>query len=167
MTPPLEAPLWADTLDLDRDWSEIIAYLVTRLSSYLGHEVRLGDLSHQEPEAFGCAIEGRIAIGGAFAIEWTGRLALQRLDGISHVSATLLLFSRKRRLQVAGHSGSMLELQFEPRPHGAGEWISHGWHEDLYGEWDVAAPPSAGAASEALLPGAPRMARSSSPLLVS
>jgi hypothetical protein len=150
MTPDLEATLWAPTPGTDRDWSVIIPYLISRLSSYLGHEATLASVLLREDDAFCCAIEGRIALGGAFSIEWTGRLGMQPIEGGRHVSATLFLFSRKRRLQLEGHSGSMLELQFEPREHGAGEWVSHGWHEDLYGEWEGAEPPRSAAVNDSI-----------------
>lgn len=158
MTPDLEATLWASTPGMGHDWSAIIPYLISRLSGYLGHEVSLESVLLHEADAFCCAIEGRVALGGAFSIEWTGRLGMQPVEGSPHVSATLFLFSRKRRLQLDGHNGSMLELQFEPRAQSAGEWVSHGWHEDLYGEWESAAPPENAAISDAIEASARRRA---------
>lgn len=150
MTPDLEAALWAPTAGTGHDWSAIIPYLLSRLSGYLGHEATLESVLLHEDDAFCCAIEGRIALGGAFSIEWTGRLGMQPIEGAPHVSATLFLFSRKRRLQLEGHSGSVLELQFEPREHDAGEWVSHGWHEDVYGEWEGAEPPATATVNDSI-----------------
>lgn len=141
MTLSPEEQLWSRTPEPGGDWSAVIEHLRASLAAFLQHEVVVDVVLLAEPDAFCCSIEGRGALGGVFDVQWTGRLGMQPIEGASHASATLILFSMQKRLQVSGHASSTLELSFVRREHGAGEWISLGWQEDVHGEWASIRPP--------------------------
>ncbi len=141
MTSEVEEQLWERRPGPGPDWSAVIEHLRAGLAAFLKHEVVVDVMLLAEADAFCCAIEGRGSLGGVFEVQWTGRLGMQPIDGVSKTTATLFLFSMKKRLQVRGHAGSTLELSFERRERGPGEWISLGWREDIHGEWEGARPP--------------------------
>lgn len=141
MTNVVEAQLWERRPGPGNDWSAVIEHLRATLAAFLKHEVVVDVVLLAEPDAFCVAIEGRGSLGGVFDVQWTGRLGMQPIEGKSNTSVTLFLFSMQKRLQVSGHAGSTLELSFAQRENGLGEWISLGWREDVYGEWEGIRPP--------------------------
>jgi hypothetical protein len=131
-----ETRLWTRHVEFEAQWREVAVYLGERLREFLGFEVRVEPMTLLELDAFSCRLRGGAAFGGALQLEWSGVLGMEPIEDQSHVSASLFLFSQRRRLQLAGQLGSSLELVFERREDGPGQWINLGWHDDVYGEYE-------------------------------
>jgi hypothetical protein len=131
-----ETRLWTRQVESEAQWRETAVYLGERLRDFLGFEVIAEPMTLLEFDAFSCGLHGGAAFGGVLQLEWCGVLGMEPIDGRSHVSASLFLFSQRRRLRLAGQLGSSLELVFERRDDGPGQWVSLGWHDDVYGEYE-------------------------------
>ena len=131
-----EQLLWSQSELSDSDWSAIAEYLRVRLEEYLGQPVQMGDVDVVDHEALSCSIRCIQPIGGPLHVQWRGILGTEIIEGIPHVSATLFLFSRGRRLQVKGLEGSTVELIFSRGDEDSGYWEFVGWESDVYGEWE-------------------------------
>ncbi|ALG10125.1 hypothetical protein [Kibdelosporangium phytohabitans] len=62
---------------------------------------------------------------------------MEQVGGEPEVSATLLLFSRGRRLRLGNQSGSYLVLDYEGALDGSGTWQDRGWFADDLGEFEA------------------------------
>jgi hypothetical protein len=129
--------VWTGRVDTEQRWYEIAAYLIVRLSTFLGVEVAGEPITIGRSNAVTFGIHGAAALGGELGVEWSGILELAMVDGETQISASLFLFSRRLRLQIAGQHGSSLRLLYERSQEGPGpgQWVVLGWHEDLYGEY--------------------------------
>jgi hypothetical protein len=116
-------------------WRELAEYLAGRLGEIVELDVSVEPLTRAERSGFSCRISAQGALGGPLQIEWSGLLKLAHREGNPRITASLVLFSRCRRLQIAGQAGSSLELIFEHTADGDGRWTILGWHEDVRGEY--------------------------------
>ena len=135
----LERTLWTRRVGRPERWSPVARYLTNKLGVFLGLEVVLEAPSVVGHDGFAFGIRGRRPIAGALSLEWAGTLRRVTIEGEIQVTASLVLFSTRRQLQVTGHQGSSFELLYEPLE-GAGQWCVLGWHDDIYGEYVGAGP---------------------------
>jgi hypothetical protein len=135
MTAALESMVWGGRVDTEERWYEVAAYLIARLGTFLGVEVVGEPITAGRRNAVTFGIHGDSVIGGELGVEWSGILELMMIEGAMQISASLFLFSRRLRLQVAGQNGSSLRLLYERSEEAHGRWVVLGWHEDLYGEF--------------------------------
>lgn len=132
--------LWSRRVESETQWQEIADYLIRRLGELVAPD-GIAERPALPPTAadpsllYSCRIHALGSSGGALQTEWSGVLRVQTVDGQPHVSASLVLFSRGRRLQLAGQLGSSLELTFERPASGKSRWVVLGWHEDVLGEY--------------------------------
>ena len=139
----IEKKIWQIYFENQRtreDWSAIVNYLVKTLENYLQQQVDIVDdtieASIVDNEALCCSIRSAVSFAGALALAWEGRLGMEMIEDKPYVSASLFLFSCKKRLTVAGQGGSYVELIYEQSDNGNGGWRSLGWMEDIYGEFE-------------------------------
>jgi hypothetical protein len=117
-------------------WRQAIDALAASLAAHLGHEVTVDRRTEME-NGFFCAIRGPEPSGPTLQIAWEGSFAMEQVDGEPEVSATLLLFSRGRRLRLDNQSGSYLVLDYEGALDGSGTWKDRGWLADDLGEFEA------------------------------
>ena len=135
MNAELEASLWQRRPDAQTGWDCVLRYLVERLQLLLEQPVHLERVHLSEPDAFSCRIRSGTPLGGALQIEWRGVLGMQPIEGESHTTATLFLFSRGQRLVLEG-GNSIAEFEYARNQSGVGEWKALGWLDDEFGEWE-------------------------------
>lgn len=128
-----EALLWTRHLESEEHWRRVADYLVARLGNYLQLPVVAEPLMESTRRSFACGVRCLLPLGGAWQLEWSGVLSLDHGEEGTRIAASLVLFSHRRRLQVAGHVGSSLELLFERGADGRGYWSLLGWQDDIYG----------------------------------
>ncbi len=138
-----EALLWNRRVESPSQWQEVVDYLLRRLAELVTPEglaerpAAPATAAAADPSLlYSCRIRALGTSSGAFQTEWSGVLRIQHTGGEPHVSASLLLFSRGRRVQLRGQLGSSLELVFERTAGGKSRWAVLGWHEDVLGEYD-------------------------------
>jgi hypothetical protein len=136
MSAASESRLWGRRVESEVQWRELAQYLAGRLSEIVELDVVVEPLTQAERSGFSCRISAQGALGGPLQIEWSGFLKLEQRDGKPLFTASLVLFSRCRRLQIAGQAGSSLELVFERTSDDHGRWIILGWTEDVRGEYE-------------------------------
>ncbi|EDX77568.1 hypothetical protein MC7420_2892 [Coleofasciculus chthonoplastes PCC 7420] len=139
----IEQKLWQIPMKVNstkEDFSEIIIFLISKLSDYLQQQIEIIDKTIEESivdeESFCCCIRSARSLGGPLTIAWEGRLGMEPIEGKACVSASLFLFSQNNRLAVTGQESSYLELVYEPSDNSEGRWRSQGWLEDVYGEFE-------------------------------
>ncbi len=135
MTGTTESQVWERSVESEKQWRDLAQYLAARLSEIVDLDVVVEPGAQVDRHGFSSRISAQGALGGPLQIEWSGVLKLEQRGPRPRITASLLLFSRCRRLQIAGQTGSSLELVFEPTSNGNGRWIILGWHEDLRGEF--------------------------------
>ncbi|HRC56864.1 MAG: hypothetical protein IPI49_17560 [Myxococcales bacterium] len=134
-----EALLWTRRPQSEESWQRVTDYLVARLGHYLQLPVISEPPSMLGKRALACGLRGARPVGGVLQVEWSGVLTLEVHDEEQLlVHASLVMFSRRRRLQLTGHIGSSLELVFERGADGRGHWTALGWQEDIYGQHEDA-----------------------------
>jgi len=136
MSAATESRLWGRQVESEVQWRELAQYLAGRLSEIVELDVSVEPLTQAERTGFSCRISAQGALGGPLQIEWSGFLKLEHREGKPRITASLFLFSRCRRLQIAGQAGSSLELIFENTAGDHGRWVILGWHEDIRGEYE-------------------------------
>jgi hypothetical protein len=119
----------------EEEWNRLVEHLLQSLSAFLRQQIVLIEREVLDSEALFCRIRSAATIGGPLSIGWEGRLGLEVIEGQSHVSVSLFLFSQGRRLSAALQAGSYLELVYERTSDGTGQWRSDGWQEDIYDEY--------------------------------
>lgn len=116
-------------------WTSLINSLVAGLSKHLNETVTIVDAGEM-PDGFSSSIRGPEPCHPSLQVAWEGTLGMQNIDGKPHVSATLFLFSRGRRLRLDDQTGSFLEIVYEGPLDGTGTWRDLGWLQDDFGEFE-------------------------------
>ncbi|MFB4316561.1 hypothetical protein [Actinomadura sp. 21ATH] len=116
-----------------------IARLVDELSAFLQERVVLVKPVEEclvDGDAFSCLIRSSPPEGNGFRLCWEGVLGMQPSDGKPHISVSLFLYGRNRRLGLMGHAeGSVLEIDYEGSPGRGGRWGAPEWLPDEFGEY--------------------------------
>lgn len=131
--PSPEALLWTRRAELPAHWEAVAQYLALRLGHYLQVPVVAESPTTLSRRSFAVEVRAPLPLAGAWQLEWTGVLAVADEPEDLRITASLVLFSQRRRLQLTGHVGSSLELVFERGGDGRGYWTCLGWHEDVLG----------------------------------
>ncbi len=133
-----ESITWNPAIESESQWQKRAEELTRRLAELIEPEGLAEPIALTERGGCSCRIRSLATFGGALQTEWSGILRMQTVDGQPQITASLFLFSRGRRLQLAGQLGSSLELIFEPPARGGGgpRWVVLGWQEDLFGEYE-------------------------------
>lgn len=105
------------------------------LSAFLVHTVVVTKVNVVDGDALSCEIQSSARPGSG--LQWWGVVGFDTFEGARHTSATLLLFSHGHRFTVQGMTSSTLELVLQRTPGGDAQWVSEGWKEDEFGEWDT------------------------------
>ncbi len=139
----VEEKIWRISVDLKhshKEWLEIVTYLIKTLEDYLQEPIEVLDQGIEESivddEAICCSICSSISLHQRFGIAWQGRLGIDIINSKPVISVSLFLFSHNKRLCVAGHMGSYMEIIYEKIENNQGAWRSLGWLEDIYGEFE-------------------------------
>ncbi|MFD0692137.1 hypothetical protein [Actinomadura fibrosa] len=121
---------------------DVITRLVAELSAFLQEpieRVEPADVLFLDDEGweFSCKVRSPPPRGDGFRLCWEGLLgAGLAADGNPHVSVTIFLYSRNRRLGVTGDAeGSSLEIDYEGSLEHGGRWVSPRWLHDEFGEF--------------------------------
>lgn len=135
MTDP-EQTLWRGVVEDRAQWRQVAEHLAARLEIFLERGVQIDDEgSAVDRDSFSFPIRNREPFGGPLDIDWHGVLGMEHVDGVPMASATLLIYSAGRRIEVVGQKNSTLELVYEKQDDGHAEWVTRGWCNDDYGEW--------------------------------
>ncbi|SDF43714.1 hypothetical protein SAMN05216553_101635 [Lentzea fradiae] len=116
-------------------WRPAIDALTVGLAAHLGDRATVVNATEME-EAFSCLVRGPEP-SGPLQVGWEAVLGMEHYDGKPHVSATLFLYSRGRRLRLDDQRGSYLEIVYDGPLDGSGTWRDLGWLQDDFGEFDA------------------------------
>lgn len=135
----LEKKLWSITSEnlLDKKTSEeAIDYLLKRLSDYLQTPLEaVGDVWIVD-DSFSSDLCGFLNPKSAFEISLGGTLAVKLVDdeyGIT-ISVDLYLFGSHHQLYAGEKSRCYIGLDYLKNEENTGQWLSHGWLIDDYGQ---------------------------------
>ena len=137
----LENKLWSVSSEnhLNKEtYDRIIDYLLARLSDYLQTPLQLVGHNRIHETAFSTTFRGSISPKEVFHISFVGTLGMQVIDdeyGIS-TSADLYLFSDGHRLTAGQKDRSYIYLEYIRDNNSYGNWVSHGWEIDEFGEYE-------------------------------
>jgi len=117
-------------------WRPAIDALVASLAEHLGQPVTVVNAGEVD-DGFSCLVRGPAPSGPTLLVAWEGVLGMAQHDGTPHVSVSLFLYSRGRRLRLDDQPGSYLELVYDGPLDGGGTWRDLGWLQDDFGEFEA------------------------------
>jgi hypothetical protein len=83
-------------------WRIKLNELVESLSQFLQSPIKVIDASAVGEDAFSCYFRSALPRAGVLAITWEGLLRHEPIEGRPSTSASLFLFSQRKRLTVNG-----------------------------------------------------------------
>ena len=92
----------------DKDWSIIIEHLVTSVGEYLQQQAVIMSSEVVDNEALFCRIRSASQFCGPLALAWEGRLGIDIIEDKPYVSASIFLFSQRKRLVLTSQSDPIL-----------------------------------------------------------
>lgn len=122
----------------DPVWHRLAAYLVQRLSEFVGRNLTLADFSVVDGEVLSSRFSGSPDPRDPLELGVEGLLGTERSGEVLEVSATLFVYASGRRLSLTDPRRNHIDLHYKRDQNGShGSWMSLGWQQDDFGEYDA------------------------------
>jgi hypothetical protein len=135
----LENKLWSisDENPLDKETGDkIIDYLLARLGDYLQTNLELIGDNWFDETAFSTDFREKKCSLNSFDIKLGGTLGMELVgdESYPHTSINLYLFADGQRLKTG--INSYIYMEYAKQDSNFGKWISYGWQEDEFEEFE-------------------------------